>query len=328
LGITIGSGASFASPSVAGVASVLCQKHPGATARQIRNAIIMSANFSLLSDGSTVLDQGRGYVNAAAASAFLTSGAVPDTVAIPSSFGKSVKVNVEKNTFLNVRDGLVTEPVSGLNPGQRADILYRVHSNTRQVIVSLSGVTPALPPAQQNQLFGDDVLLAVHTAKTSGIDDYPVFAFTTGGTFAVNNPEPGILRVTVNGDWTNAGQISADVTVFSVTDPLPQFTSEGKIEQFQTLAFPVNIPTGISKAEFRLGWREDWGNYPTADLDLILVNPASVVNVAGATASSPEFVQVNNPAAGTWLVLVDGFEIHTGTDKFELRVSLDGKVVK
>ena len=51
-------------------------------------------------------------------------------------------------------------------------------------------MTPSLPPARQNQLFGDDILLAIHSAKTSSIGegDYKVFAFTTGGTFAVDDP--------------------------------------------------------------------------------------------------------------------------------------------
>ena len=33
-------------------------------------------------------------------------------------------------------------------------------------------------------------------------------------------------------------------------------------------------------------------------------------------------------AAGSWTAVVAGFDIPTGTDKFELRVSLDGNVVK
>jgi subtilisin family serine protease len=59
---TIGfsSGTSVSAPSVAGVAALLRQAFPGATASQIRNAIIASANSELLSDGSTVLDQGGG----------------------------------------------------------------------------------------------------------------------------------------------------------------------------------------------------------------------------------------------------------------------------
>lgn len=90
----------------------------------------------------------------------------------------------------------------------------------------------------------------------------------------------------------------------------------------------MNVPAGVSQAEFRAGWREDWGNYPTADIDLILIAPNGALNLQGATLNNPEVVRVANPLAGTWFALVDGFEVHTGTDKFELRVSLDGKVVK
>ena len=54
---------------------------------------------------------------------------------------------------------------------QSREILYNVTANTNQVIVSLSNVTPSLPPAQQNQPFGDDILLVVHSAKTSAIGE-------------------------------------------------------------------------------------------------------------------------------------------------------------
>ena len=77
--ITLGSGTSFSSPSVAGVAAVLRQKVPSATARQIRNAIIASANPAIFADGSGVLDRGAGYVDAGAAAALLFGGGVPDT---------------------------------------------------------------------------------------------------------------------------------------------------------------------------------------------------------------------------------------------------------
>ena len=328
--ISIASGTSFSSPSVAGVAAVLRQKFPSATARQIRNAIVASANPALFADGSGVLDRGAGYVNAGAAATLLQAGVVPDTSPSPGNPVKSVKANVEKRTDLNVRDGFVSEAVAGLRPGQRHDILYRVSPNTKQVVIALTGVTPALPPAQQNQLFGDDILLAVHSAKTSAIGegDYKVFSFTTGGTYLVNDPETGLMRVTVNGDWTNAGTIGATVSIFSVTEPIPQLTAEGKIVAGQTLVFPVNVPSGVSKAEFRAGWREDWGNYPTNDIDLILVTPGGSFNLAGATLSNPEVAVVTNPAPGQWYALVDGFEVPTGTDKFEFRVSLDGKVVR
>jgi hypothetical protein len=276
-----------------------------------------------------VLDQGAGYVDGAAAAALLSAGTVPDTLPEPPNFTQNVNANIERNTFLEALDGSISQSASDLKPGERHEIVYTVSPNMRQVVISLTNVTPALPPAQQNQLFGDDILLTVHSSKTSSIGDgdYDVFAFTTGGTFVVNNPEPGLMRITVSGDWTNAGTISADVSVFGTSAALPLLSTKGEIADQQVLILPVTIPSGVAQAEFRLEWREDWGHYPTADVDLILINPSRVANFAGATLNNPEVAVVNNPPAGNWTVLVIGFEVHTGTDKFELRVSLDGNVI-
>ena len=328
--ISLSSGTSFASPSVAGVAAVLRHRFPAATARQIRDAIIASANPGVLDDGSTALDQGRGYVDAGGAAALLAAGTVP---LIPGlgAYNGSVKVNIEKNTDLDVRDGSISETIASLKPGQRFDLPYRVHPNTSQVIVVLSGVTPALPPAEQNQLFGDDILLTIHSAKTSAIGegDYKVFTFSpTGGTFVVNNPEEGIMRVTVNGDWTNAGEIGATVNVYSVTDPVPQLTTQGKIANGQVVTIPLTVPAGTTTANFRLSWRETWGQYPTNDLDLILISPTGAVNFSGATPNNPEQFTLSNPPVGNWLMIIAGFDVAARGDKYELRVALNGQVVK
>jgi len=47
------------------------------------------------------------------AAKLLAAGAAPDTLTIPANPNKSVKVNIEKATSLNVRDGYVRETVSG-----------------------------------------------------------------------------------------------------------------------------------------------------------------------------------------------------------------------
>lgn len=329
--ITLASGTSFATPSAAGVAALLRQAFPAGTARQLRNAIIASANPTVLSDGSTVLDQGSGYVNAAAAASLLAAGLASDALPDSSKFNMNVKVNVEQHTSLRVRNGSIEESPTNLKPGQRHEIVYNVTPNTKQVVVALTNVTPALPPAEQNQLFGDDILLSIHSAKTSAIGetgDYPVFEFATGGTFVVSNPETGLMRITISGDSTNAGLISADVAVFSPTEAIPQLSTQGKITDQQQLAFPLAIPNGVSRAEFRLGWREDWGHYPSADLDVILVSPTGDVTSDGATLNNPEVAAVNDPMPGNWSVLVSGSNIPLATDKFELRVTLDGRVVK
>ncbi|PWT88118.1 MAG: hypothetical protein C5B55_13640 [Blastocatellia bacterium] len=328
--ITFGSGTSASTPSVSGVAALLRQAFPGATARQIRNAIIAAGNAAIFADGSTVLDRGAGYVNGLGARNLLAAGSVPDDLPNFPNANSSVKVNVEKATFLNVQDGLVSDHATNLKPGQRKDILYRVAPNTKQVIVVLGNVTPSLPPSQQNQLFGDDILLAIHSAKTSeiGDGDYSTLTFTLGGAFVVNNPETGVMRITLNGDWTNAGTISADVSILSVTDPIPQFTTQGKIADLELQFFPVNIPAGISQAEFQLGWRQDWGTFPTADVDLVLINPNGQLNLDGASLNNPERAVISNPIPGQWIAVVAGFQIPSSPDKFELRVALDGRVVK
>jgi hypothetical protein len=306
-------------------------RFPAASARLIRNAIVASANPSILNDDSTAVDRGNGYVDAGATAALLAAGTVPLDLPGLGPLNSSVAENVETNTDLEVRDGNVSESVTGLKPGERFDVLYRVRPNTGQVVIVLNGVTPVLPPEEQNQLFGDDIFFTVHSAKTSAIGegDYQVITFSpTGGTFVINNPEDGVMRITVNGDWTNAGEIGASVHIFSATQPVPGLTAQGKIETGQTVVIPLTIPAGTAMADFRLSWHETWGRYPANDIDLYLVRPNNTVDVSGATFNSPERVQLVNPPAGNWLMVVNGFDVFGRPDRYELRVALDGKVVK
>lgn len=326
--ITFGSGSSFAAPSVAGVAALLRQAVPRATARQVRNAIISTANPAIFSDGSGMLDYGAGYVDALAARNLLATGRVPDSIPTPRKPNSSVEVNIEKNTALKVRGGFVRQNFSNLKPGQRSEILYRIGEKTNEVTITLSKFVPALPPTGQNRLFGDDAFLTVHSSKTSqiGNGDYLVYQLTRGGTFVVNNPEPGIMRITLSGAWTNGGAISAELVVDSNSDPIPGHTAEGKIRPGQLVVIPLRIPSGISKAEFRLEWQADWSTYPSNDLDLILIRPDNSLVFDGVTLNSPETLTISNPLAGVWTLLVHGFEVNTDDDRYEVRVELDGKV--
>jgi subtilisin family serine protease len=327
--ISIGSGTSFSAPSVAGVAALLRQAFPKAPPWKIRNAIIAGANPGVLQDGSTELDQGHGYVDAFAAYKRLAAGRVPLIVDHYRPPTHDVAENVKRGTDLRVRHGIVEKHVRRLLPGEREDILYEVTPNTRKVFVTLAGFAAALPPAEQNQLFGDDVLLTVHSAKTSAIGegDYKVFSYTVGGTFTIEDPEPGLLRVTVNGDWTNAGRVSADVLISPTLDALPGVTAHGKLREGETAVFPIEVPSGVGEADFRLRWEHDWSQYPSSDLDMILFDPSFSPNQDGASLNSPEAVTIANPQEGTWYVLVTGYEVNAWKERFKLRVALDGNVV-
>jgi hypothetical protein len=328
--IDIASGTSFSSPSTAGVAALLRQAFPKASPLLVRNAIIVSANPHLLADGSDELDQGHGFVDGLAAADRLQKKKVPLVLDCHKKYfpTPSVAINVERGTHLDVLHGTAHKRVKNLLPGQRSDILYYV-GPTRQVIVTLAGFEAELPPDQQNAFFGDDILLTIHSAKTSAIGegDYKVVTFTTGTTQVIDDPEPGVLRVTVNGDWTNAGKVSAEVWITSTNQPLPGLTRVGKVKEGASLVFPVQVPSGISEAEFRLSWDQDWASYPTSDLDMVVYDPAATPNLSGASLNSPEVAKVTDPAAGTWLVQVSGYEIYARREFLKLRVSLDGQVV-
>ncbi len=327
--ISWGSGTSFSTPSVAGVAAVLRQAVPSATATQIRNAILASGNTAII-PAADAIDQGHGYVNAKGAYDLLVGGEVATTLESGPKSNSNVKVNIEHGSTLKVENGNVSQTLTGLKPGARRDILFNVTPNTAQILISLSGFTAALPPAQQNQLFGDDLLVAVHSAKTSSIGegDYQYFDYVQNGTIVVNNPESGILRVSVNGDWTNAGPVGVTATIASVKDPIPGLTVQDKIATSTSTLVPFTVPAGAGELNVRLGWREDWGSYPSADIDLILLSPTNQVNLDGATLSNPETAVVKNPAAGQWIAVVDAFDIPSGSDKFELRIAIDGNVLR
>ena len=171
----------------------------------------------------------------------------------------------------------------------------------------------------------------MHSAKTSSIGgegDYPIFAFMTGGSFVVNNPEPGIMRVTLYGDWTNTAAVSVDATVASITGPLPPHSAKGNLRNGEFETFVANVPAGTASLQFELRWQEDWSRYPGADLDLLLVTPANALVTTGATLNSPERVTIANPAAGNWTIVVDAFEVHLNKANYSLTMIRDGVVVK
>jgi len=171
-------------------------------------------------------------------------------------------------------------------------------------------------------------LIAVHSAKTSYFFDYDLLAFTRNNTFVINDPEPGLLRVTVVGDWTNVGAISAAVGITSSMTPTPGHTATGKISEFEELMYPVNIPAGVGQAVFTLRWKNNWSVYPTNDIVLVPLDPSGAWHLADNIYNSPQSIVVNNPTPGTWQVYLVPFVMNTQSDKFELRVTLDGQVVR
>ncbi|MSU35737.1 MAG: hypothetical protein EXS36_11640 [Pedosphaera sp.] len=191
------------------------------------------------------MDRGHGYVDAAAALALLQSGGASDAPGLPGDDKKRVQDNIKHGAVIKVENGKVTRTASNLSPGEHFEIYYHVPPDTGSVIVDLSGFT-AGPPPNQNQLFGDDIFLTVHSAKTSAIGegDYRVYNFTTGGTFVINDPDEGLMRITLNGDSTNGTEVGATVTIFSLKEKLPGKTLKSRIVDGGLRVVPFKVAAG------------------------------------------------------------------------------------
>ena len=317
----------------------LRKESPGSSATQIRNALQFSANPSLFRDNSGPIDRGKGFLDVPAALAALNGGGVSNS--LPDidrprhghghdddddaddlgKGGRSVTRNVMDAGFEPVRfvRDRFTRRVSNLKPGEVAQFFVPSDPFTTRLTLQITAITPELPPAQQNQLFGDDIFYAIVDAPTSiGLDRTTQVPFTAVDvTEVVDNPQTGLVRVALQGDWTNAGRISATVTITRERNLGVVPSAVGSIEQDDVLPFDVDVPAGAASAVFEVAWLQNWSRYPTNDIDLILIAPdGSQVN-RGATINSPERVVITNPTPGRWTAVLVGFEIHRRNGKPE-----------
>lgn len=326
------SGTSFSGPTVAGAAALLRKESPRSSATQVRNALQFSANKSLFGDNSGPIDRGNGFLDVPAALAALQAGRVSNS--LPDierprhghghdddddaddlgNGGRSVTLNVMDAGFEPVRfvRDRFTKRVSNLKPGQVAQFFVPSDPFTTRLTVQITGITPELPAAQQNQLFGDDIYYAIIDAPTSmAVDRVTNVPFTAVDvTEVVDNPQTGLVRVALQGDWTNAGRISATVTIDRERNVGVFPSAVGSIEQDEVVPFDVDVPSGAANLVFEAAWLQNWSRYPTNDLDLILIAPDGSEIDDGATLNSPERVSIANPMPGRWTAILVGFTIH------------------
>ena len=312
--IALVSGTSFAAPTVAGAAALLFSAHSTATSDQIRGALLRGANPSLLNDKPQRADQGFGFLDVQAANTNFGAFNPPD-------FGLGtpiVLVNALPFGIFPTISSNFSGQTGWLVPGQRKEFYILTTDRPLSGLTVTVNVTPENAPAGQNQLFGDDAEITVATAKTS-FGDYRVDQFVSGGkTFAIqeDDMDMGLTRVTVTGDFTNAGRVKADVQVIKNSAPggfAP--VAAGDIAQGEVKTFSFTVPPGVAKARFALEWLNGWAAWPTNDLDilfqdpqgnLVLTDPDNDGDIDGAGLDAPERVTLVSPAAGQWTMFVLG----------------------
>jgi subtilisin family serine protease len=93
------------------------------------------------------------------------------------------------------------------------------------------------------------------------------------------------------------------------------FLATPTIAHHGTQQFLVNVAAGATSLRATIGSPSD----PAADLDLFVFNCTTgpcVLAGQSADGDSEESVTINNPAAGPWIVLVDGFSVPAGTTTY------------
>lgn len=322
--VALVSGTSFSSPTTAGAAALLTKAVATASAIQVRNSLIKSANPTLLGDKSTIIDQGAGFLDIPKALTLLEGGTVDNT---PPSFAdatSSVKTNIERLGIEVLRignddDNLQSKKVT-LVPGEVRHFFVQTDRRTKDLRLRIRDVNPALPKDQQNKIFGDDLIITVVDAPTSFNHTRVADIITGSTTFDIPAPQIGLVRIAVMGDWTNAGPISANVIIEATTAKPRTATFSGTLEDEEIDQFNIRVKEDTKRLELTLDWGANWASYPSHDLDLILVNPKNEFIFDAATLDSPERLVISNPMLGKWTVLVEGFLLHGFEDSYRLNV--------
>lgn len=323
--LDIVSGTSFSAPATAGAAALLIQAMPEASAAEIRAALIAGAVPDAIGGKPSTFDQGNGLLNVPAALAHLEAGDLDTDIPTPTRTRSVVPV-LDRLSRVGVTaipfplDAPFTAPVSVVT-GEVIQFYVLVPRNGASLTVSLTNVVPELPADQQNVIFGDDLLLTVVDSPLS-FNDTRVFEIVNKDFEAtIDNVQPGLMRIAVMGDWTNIGNVTATLTVSGTTRVLLRPSTVGEIEDQEIDEFTFNVPAGTSQLSFELAWRDNWADFPTHDVDLLLLDPAGNLIVDAATLANPERLTLTDPLPGSWTALIEGFELHGFEDDYSLTLS-------
>jgi hypothetical protein len=318
--IGIMSGTSSSSPAVAGAAALLaawqkmnpqlpnpqCPDMVFANPYQIRNALI---------EGALPLDilyheyaQGNGYLN------------VPGSLdLLKNSIDNGLHLDAGHNIDVtDLKGGSQTWSTGSLGPGRTFDITIAVDKDTKKIDISLTNVTITGP---QNPLMGDSIEFYVQSAvRTSDwyyINSLNLYSDTS---FTIPEPDPGNMRIVIEGDWTNWGTVSCDITITETEGrDLCDVYVRDSLGDKEWHLHTVDVPA-VASVTFELWWIHDWSMWPTYDLDMYIIDPYGNVYIGGAQYWSPEKQTIITPVPGTYTVLIYAYDVYHGKDPYWLRI--------
>jgi hypothetical protein len=349
------SGTSMSSPHVAGLAALLKDLHPNWSPMMIKSALMTSA-YDVLDGGTPapntnpvlIFRQGAGHVqpNKAADPGLVYNAGWNDWLAFLC--GASNAVGAATCNTLRAM-GYSTDP-SNLNVASIAiGDLAGTQTVTRKVtnvgaskttytasVTGMVGFTTGVSPSSLTLNPGETKSFTViFTRTTAALNAYTGGQlYWTDGVYTVRSPivvRPVALAAPTQVSGTG-GLISYNVafgyTGAFTADPrglVPAATTAGTVADDPTdgacsltapnaQLIPVVVPAGTTYARFSLF---DADVNAGSDLDLCVFNSANALVGSSGSGTSAEEVNLLNPAAGTYTVVVQGWGV-AGTTPFKL----------
>jgi hypothetical protein len=352
LDFSLYSGTSMSSPHVAGLAALLKDKHPGWSPMAIKSALMTSA-YDVLDGPNTnplvIFRQGAGHVrpNNAADPGLVYDSSIADWYAFICA---TQPQGLEASLCAPLWTAGYSKNASDLNSASIAiGDLAGVETITRKVtnvsgkkltvnaaVTGMIGVAVVVTPASLTLNPGETKSFTVRfTTTTAALNAYVGGYLTwTGGGYTVRSPivvRPVALAAPseVNGSYsvtfgyngpftaTPRGLIPATLTPGVVADDPTDSTCSLESPNAQKIA--VAIPAGTTYARFSLF---DADVNPGSDIDMCVFNGAVLVGSSGSGTSAEE-VNLLNPAAATYTVVVQGWGV-VGSSPFKLHTWLLG----
>ncbi|WP_298828224.1 S8 family peptidase [uncultured Piscinibacter sp.] len=355
------SGTSMSSPHVAGLAALFKQAKPGWSPMAIKSALMTTA-YDVLDGGTPapntnpvlIFRQGAGHVSPNAALdpglvfdhswndwlAFLcgtTSGVGPATCNALRNAGYSTDASDLNGASIAIGD------MAGVQTVKRRVTNVGAVKATYTASVTGMGGFAVTPPAPFEILPGETKTITLSFLRTAAaLNNY------TGGQFTLSDGAGHVVRVPMvvrpvalaapaqvssNGAATSYGLTFGYDGPFSATARglVPAAISAGNVADDPSNGacslsspnaqlIPVVVPPGTSYARFSLF---DADVSAGADIDLCVFNNAGQQVGASGSGTSAEEVNLSNPAAGNYTVVVQGWGV-VGSSPFKLHTWLLG----
>ncbi len=160
----------------------------------------------------------------------------------------------------------------------------------------------------------------VEARRTSDVLSAP-FSITASVLNATITPNPDVIpslqvNVPASRSYTatnSAGAFTGKIAGGPLSSVLSTRPTIAELQQQQVV---INVPAGSTRLTAQIGNTAVAGT----DLDLYLFNCTTgscVLTAQSADADAEEAVAINNPAAGPWVALIDGFAIPGGSTAFD-----------